>query len=399
VYALARGEPQRRLTVLGRALADPDPDVRATAVEALPRGMAADTMPLLLPALQDPDERVWQAAVRQLSAFPDADLPLLWSALRESPAARREELVRSIERSEPERLASLALQNMHAPDAADRVIATGLAARAGSAESTAAVVAALSDPDPVVRRTAASAMTTLRTPGAVPALTRSLADPQVDVRVEAVRALGLIDDDGVPPVLIDTLKDPELRVREMAAEALTRWHSPAVARKLGAALASPDLRRPAGDVLARMGQPAVDPLVEVAAGDDVEAAAAAGALLERIAGASAFTTSLSSVDPETRFRAVQVLGAMGGSVAADALLEALSDPDVRIRSRAATLLGGMGEQRAVKPLRRMFLSDPVSEAAAAAESALRMLGSVPQSAGDLRVVEDDAKELTEPPRE
>jgi HEAT repeat protein len=399
VYALARAEPHRRLGVLGRALTDPDPDVRATAVEALPRGAASDTMPLLLPMLQDPDERVWQATLRQLSALPDADLPLLWTALRESPVARREELVRSIERSEPERLASLALQNVHASDPVDRVIATGLAARAATAESTAAVVAALSDPDPAVRRTAASAMTTLRTPAALPALARSLADPHVDVRVGAVRALGLIDDDGVPPLLIDTLKDPELRVREMAAEALTRWHSPAVARRLAAALSSPDLRRPAGDVLVRMGQSAVDPLVEVATGGDVEAAASAGTLLERIAGASAFAASLSSVDRETRFRAVQVLGAMGGSVAADALLEALSDPDVRIRARAATLLGGMGEQRAVKPLRRMFLSDPVSDVATAAEAALRMLGSVPQSAGDLRVVEDVSEELTEPPRE
>jgi HEAT repeat protein len=361
--------------------------------------MATDTMPLLLPTLQDPDERVWQAALRHLSAVPETDLPSLWTALRESPAARREELVRSIERSDPERLGTLALQNVGAADPAGRVIAIGLAARAGSTESTAAVLTALSDPDAVVRRTAASAMSTLRTAGAVAALTRALGDPQVDVRVEAVRALGLIDDEGVPPVLIDALKDPELRVREMATDALAHWHSPAVARKLAAVLSSPDLRRPAGDVLSRMGQPAVAPLIAVAAGHDVEAAASAGALLERIAGASAFATMLSSVDPEARFQAVQVLGAMGGTVAADALLEALSDPDVRIRARAATLLGGMGEQRAVKPLRRMFLSDPVSEVAAAAEAALRMLGSVSQNSGDLRVVEDLSEKLTEPPVE
>jgi len=399
VYALARSDPDKRLAALSRALGDPDPDVRATAVEALPRGLASEMMALLLPALQDPDERVWQASLRHLAALPDHDLPLLWGALRESPPIKREELVRSIERRDPDRLSSLALQNVHALDPADRVLATQLAARAGTAESTAAVVAALSDPDPVVRRTAAAAMTTLRTPAAVGALTRSLADPQVDVRVEAVRALGMIDDDGVPPVLIGTLKDPELRVREMAAEALMRWHSPPVARQLAGSLGLPDLRRPAGDVLAKMGQAAVEPLAEVAAGDDVEAAAAAGALLERITGASTFAASLSSVDPEARLRSVRVLGAMGGSVAADALLGALSDPDARIRARAATLLGGMGELRAVKPLRRLFLSDPVSEVAAAADSALRILGSVPQAGGDLRVVEDVSDHLAEPPLE
>jgi HEAT repeat protein len=399
VYTLARSAPHTRLAALSRALSDPDPDVRATAVEALPRGSAADLMDLLLPALQDPDDRVWRASLRHLAALPDQELPLLWAALRESPLPKQEELLRSIERNDPDRLAALSLQNVHNADSADRVLATELAARAGTSESTAAVVSALSDPDPLVRRTAAAEMTTLRSPAAVGALTRSLADPQSDVRVEAVRALGMIDDDGVPPVLMAALKDPELRVREMAAEALRRWHSPAVARQLAAALASPDLRRPAGDVLAGMGQAAVEPLVDVATGDDPEAAAAAGALLERITGASTFATNLSSVDPWERLRAVQVLCAIGGAVAADALLGALSDPDVQIRSRAATLLGGMGEARAVKPLRRMFLSDPVSDVAAAAESALRMLGSVPQASGDLRVVEDVQEELTEPPRD
>jgi HEAT repeat protein len=399
VYTLARSAPHTRLAALSRALSDPDPDVRATAVEALPRGSAADLMDLLLPALQDPDDRVWRASLRHLAALPDHELPLLWSALRESPLPKQEELLRSIERNDPDRLAALALQNVHSADSADRVLATELAARAGTPESTAAVVAALSDPDPLVRRTAAAEMTTLRSPAAVGALTRSLADPQPDVRVEAVRALGMIDDDGVPPVLMAALKDPELRVREMAAEALMRWHSPAVARQLAAALSSPDLRRPAGDVLFGMGQAAVEPLIDVATGDDPEAAAVAGELLERITGASTFATNLSSVDPGQRLRAVQVLGAIGGAVAADALLDALSDPDVRIRSRAATLLGAMGESRAVKPLRRMFLSDPVSEVAAAAESALRILGSVPQTSGDLRVVEDVQQELTEPPRE
>ncbi|MGH2554251.1 MAG: HEAT repeat domain-containing protein [Actinomycetota bacterium] len=399
VYTLARSDPQTRLAALARALSDPDPDVRATAVEALPSGLAAEMVDMLLPALHDQDERVWQASLRHLAALSDQGLPLLWAALRESPGPKREELVRSIERSDPDRLASLALQNVHARDSTDRVLATELAARAGTPESTAAVVAALSDPDPLVRRTAAAAMSTLRTPSSVGALSRSLSDPQAEVRVEAVRALGMVDDDGVPPVLIAALKDPELRVREMAAEALTRWHSPAVARRLAAALAAPDLRRPAGDVLVRMGTTAVEPLIEVITGDDVEAAAAAGALLERIAGVSAFAEHLSSVDPEERLRAVQVLGAMGGSAAADALLETLSDPDVRIRARSATMLGAMGELRAVKPLRRMFLSDPVSEVAAAAESALRILGTVPQGSGDLRIVDDMAEDVSEPPRE
>jgi HEAT repeat protein len=239
------------------------------------------------------------------------------------------------------------------------------------------VVTALEDPDPGVRRSAATALTFLRPPSAVAALARSLSDPQVDVRIESIRALGVIDDDTVPAVLIEALKDPEIRVREMAADGLSRWHSPAVARQLAAALASPDLRRSAGEVLERMGPMAVQALAEVTTGADAEASIAAGVLLDRIAGAAPFVDDLGSIEPDQRLRAVQVLAALGGPAASEALVSALADPDIRVRSRAASALGAIGHLPAVRALRRMFLTDPVSEAAAAAEAALRRLGAVP----------------------
>jgi HEAT repeat protein len=220
-------------------------------------------------------------------------------------------------------------------------------------------------------------MATLRAPAAVPALSRALTDPQAEVRIEAIRALGLIDDDTVPGVLIGALKDPEVRVREVAADALSRWHSPAVARRLAAALASADLRRSAGEVLERMGAMAVQALADVTTGDDPEASVAAGVLLDRIAGSGPFIDELSSIAPDQRLRAVQVLAALGGPSASEALVSALSDPDVRVRSRAATALGALGYLSALKQLRRMFLTDPVAEAARSAEDALRRLGAVP----------------------
>src|SRR5205814_1755565 len=122
-------------------------------------------------------------------------------------------------------------------------------------------------------------------------------------------------------------------------EALARWRSPAVVRRLAAALSSPDLRRAAGAVLERMGSAAVEPLVDVVAGGEAEAAAAAGTLLDRIAGAERFVAGMSSTDPDQRLRSAEVLGAVRGPAAADALLTALGDPDVRVRSRAAFHLG------------------------------------------------------------
>jgi HEAT repeat protein len=380
VHILLRSGRSARAEALARALSDPDPDVRATAIEAIPPGAAAQAADALLPALQDDDERVWRATLRHLAALPERSTPLLWSALRIASREKREELIRTIEQLNPSRLERLALSNRHAVDRMDRGLAVELAARAATPESTDAVVSALEDPDPQVRRMAATAMSMLRTPAAVAALAKRLSDPHADVRVAVVRTLGLIDDDGVPPVLIAALQDPEVRVREMAAEALTGWHSPPVARRLAAALGSPDLRRAASDVLLRMGEAAVQPLVEVVMGRDLEAAAEAGSLLERIAGPERFVSGLDSTDPEERLRSVEVLGAIGGSVAAEALLTSLTDPDVRVRLRSAALLGALGDARAAKPLRRRVLGDPVAEVAAAAEAALRLLEGLPPRA-------------------
>ena len=132
-----------------------------------------------------------------------------------------------------------------------------------------------------------------------------------------------------------------------------------------------------------MGTVTIEPLIEIVMVGDPEARAAAGALLERLAGFGPFLGDLGSTDPKARLRAVDVLGAMGGGIAVDSLLEALTDPDIGVRSRAATLLGSLGDARAVPALKRMFLSDPVVDVAVAAEAALRALGSPPEAEDDV----------------
>jgi len=365
------------MTALERALVDPDPDVRATAVEALPRRLSAEASQVLLAALADEDERVWRAAVPHLPDLPDGGLPLLWSVFRQSPQPKREEIARAVERSNPERLVAMAESHATAPDWADRALAVEVAARAGSEQALRVVMDALGDPDPVVRRAATTALGEARSARAVPALGHALSDPEVGVRVETVRALGAIDDDSVLPHLISALKDPGVGVRQAAAEMLARWRSPGVARRLAAALASPDLRGAAGSLLEAIGPAAVEPLVEVIPRADRETAAAAGALLERIAGPEPFVRQLSSRVPEERLRAVEALGAMTGPGASERLVGSLDDPDRSVRIRAAGLLGDLGDPRAAESLKRAFLNDPVPEVSAAAEEALRRLGGLP----------------------
>jgi HEAT repeat protein len=375
ISVIGRAGLDQRAASLAQALGDPDPDVRATAVEVLPAGMGRQAAELLLEALGDADERVWQAAIRHLASVPDRDRSIVWQAIERCPADRREHLVATLERTSAERLALLALDHMASPDAAERTLAITLAGRAGTPECVRGIVQSLQDPAPTVRRTAASALLTLRSGESIAGLSRALSDPDVEVRVEAVRALSVIDDDNVLDPLITALKDPEMRVRDVSGEALVRWRSPAVARRLAIALTNPSLRRPAGEVLARMGNSAVDPLVDILMEDDTELAGTVGHLLESLVGPDVFLTRLGSMDPSERLRAVEALGAIKGERGVDGLVRALSDPVESIRVRAVGLLGEVGDERAFEAVKQTFLGDPVLEVVSAAEEALKRLQS------------------------
>jgi HEAT repeat protein len=402
IHALARGSVEERVASLAQALTDPDPDVRAVAVEQLSPGIEGPAGNLLLEALGDDDERVWRASLRQLAALPPSARGILWTAIRVAGRERREALIEALVGSDPDVLTEIALAGAHSPDPTDRALAVQIGAHSSSPAATAVVTFGLEDPDPSVRRAAATAIARMRLPDAVPALTRSLSDPQADVRVEAVRALGMVDDGSVLEVLISALQDPEGRVRAMAAEALLRWRSPSVARTLAGHLGTPDLRRPVGEVLVRMGETAIEPLVRVLMDGDPETASAAASILGSVSGAERFVAGLSSRDPEVRLRSVRVLGALGGPEASEALLGALTDPDQRVRNRSVALLGSLGDPRAVGPLRQVFLTDPVAEVASTAEQALRMLGHLPprqSSAGSSAEAEEPSSEPNSGPQQ
>ena len=90
------------------------------------------------------------------------------------------------------------------------------------------LIAALKDPNPVVRRGGAITLGGLRAQAAaaVPALIEALQDPNPPVREAAAYALGSIgaQAQAAIPALIAAIKDPEPDVRVSAAEALVRLH-------------------------------------------------------------------------------------------------------------------------------------------------------------------------------
>jgi HEAT repeat protein len=351
------------------ALDDPDPHVRATAVESMPSTPASDIGPILAQAITDSDERVRLAAVERLAGLSSRAPALAWSALLRCRVEERDELLAALQRTNPGQILEIALEHLTSLDEGERRLAIEMTGWGDSQGAVEAAIRALGDPLPDVRRTAVAALGRLRDRSAVAALGKALADPDVGVRVGAVRALGVIDDEGVLAFLVAALKDPDQKVRETTSHVLTEWSSPAVAKRLAGVLAVPSLRDSAADLLRRIGPTSVELLIDVLLQGNADLRPTVGPLLEQIIGVDEFLGRLDSLAPERRLRAIEALGAIAGPLAVDALMRSLSDPDERIRLRSTQLLGELGDPIATDAVRRL-VDDPVAEVAAAARQAL-----------------------------
>lgn len=105
------------------------------------------------------------------------------------------------------------------PDPAVRAFAALTLAQCGRPVAVPALIAALADPEKVVRTAAGRALAGLG-PEAVPALIAALSDPSWVVRYRAAEALGGIHDPRVAPALVALLEDRKDHVRYMAAKGL-----------------------------------------------------------------------------------------------------------------------------------------------------------------------------------
>ena len=357
-----------------RALGDPDPLVRVTALEELTGGLGPDADAFLLQALSDVDDQVRRAAMTQLASRPDTDLEFVWSAMRHCRPEERVELGSVFSQTNPGALRDLALQHARSPDHEERLLAVQLAGWGNTPSCVETGIQALQDPVAVVRSAAAASLARLRDPSAVPGLGKALTDPDPDVRIGVVKALGVIDNEAVLGFLVSALKDPEPGVQRVASEVLTQWSSPAVAKRLAGVLATPGLRAAATELLVKIGPSSVELLIDVLLHGAPEVGPVVGDLLRNIVGLGELVGRLGSMEADARLRAVEAIGAIGGPEAVDALVEVLSDPDERIRIRSTQLLAKLGDPRAAEAIARTVLQDSVPEVAAAAEVAVARLG-------------------------
>lgn len=215
---------------------------------------------------------------------------------------------------------------------------TPLDGQTASADPVPALVRALSDENPFVRRSAVNALGDIGDPRATDPLRHILDDSVEHVRKSAEAVLGLrprvrsgIDtpESGECPrlekealsELTAALADPDARARQRAALALGNVCEPGAAEALVGALddSSKNVRQAATYALGRTGVPtALDPLIRLMK-DQVH---------------------------QVRQASVSALGELCDRRALPALIEGLSDPDEHVRQVAASSLGRLADRGA-----------------------------------------------------
>jgi HEAT repeat protein len=200
---------------------------------------------------------------------------------------------------------------------------------------------ALRDPDPGVRRQAASSLLFIDDPRAIAPLAEALADGDAAVRATAADSLFSLLQSYSDPGLLE----PELRARTVEALLVALRDNKA------------EVRRAAATTLGAVPDPkALPPLLAAMQDQDSSVRSEATLSIDRLRDRRALPAlfvALKDQNNEVRWHAALGLYGLhraGVSLPVDTFLEALEDPEPEVREWAAIILGEIGGKRAVEPL-------------------------------------------------
>jgi HEAT repeat protein len=206
-------------SVIARLTADPDPDVRAAAAQALAACASEEAAWALIDAMSGDHLHPDRCAERLTGVW--AVRPLL-SALHDPRfASVRPWLAEALGLTGDARGERPLMRLLAAGDEADRIRACRALGRLGLQSSSGVLVRALSDVSPAVRAQAARALADLRDERSVYALVQLLADRAWWVRARASEALRVLGAPGIAALRWCAAEHTDPYARERALEALS----------------------------------------------------------------------------------------------------------------------------------------------------------------------------------
>ena len=364
--ALGKIQDPASIQPLLQALKDEESIVRWTAVEALARFHEPASVPHLVQALKDEDDEVRWAAVGALSEFDDSlTLPHLLGCLHGHDTRSRE--------------------------AAATVL---VLAESNHPQAIPALLEALRDVAPEVRREAAEALGFFEKHLILPDLNKLLRDQLPLTRRAAVRVLGKFNDPTVLPSLRVALSDKDFRVREAAVEALGGIEDSSVLFPLLDALRDEEafVRWAAASELGSFKDPAAILALRQALEDKVpRVRLAASKALWTIKDPASLPTLfqlLQEEDPEIRQSVARTLATFKDPLALSPLLKTLNDSDPKVREESARALGNLRDVTALPHL-LVTLKDENDDVRLAGVWALRDMKNPASVPSLLQALEDE----------
>lgn len=182
------------------------------------------------------------------------------------------------------------------------------------------ILKALHDPQPRVRRQAATSLSRMYDPRATHELIHQIIEHPDLLEEEVIDALGSLGDPVAAPALVETMQNPRSAIRRASARALGRLGAghPGVVEALTAAAVDPndvDLRRASLQALRVLGAREAEAVIRMGARDPHPsvriAAAEAVAELELRSAAADLRHSLAAYDDEASSEVAYALGAIG----------------------------------------------------------------------------------------
>lgn len=347
-------------------LADPDPEVRSLACDALGRMGASGSVAGLFPLLADPNPRVAFAAASAIQALG-------------GPETER-----------------LTLAAMRSPEARVRRAAVRILAYFGFEATVDAILGALEDPDERVREGAIQGLPFFENPRAREALLAAAKSPIDRTRAAAMRALGqCVGDLRVSAYLLRGLSDPDPWTRYYACQALGRIAFQPAAEAIAPLLADPagQVRVAAVEALAFLGGETSQRTLEAAVSNaepDIQRAALVGlGVARRPESLPAMLAATTDADPATKIVALSAVSGFRSEEVLRALVAGAVDPHPGVSSVAISLLSAVPGRAATLELAGLLTRSPAREQIVAALS-VHIEGRVPGLSAALESADDES---------